>query len=337
MGNKQVKIGGFTIVELLTVMAVIAVLIGLLIPALALVKDNAKKIQQRAQFHGLDVGIELYKSEFGTYPPSNDNNVNTYSSPQNPFDATPYCGANKLAEAMVGRDLLGFHPKSDFRSDGRAQVTIPGTPPTTADVDIYAAFSGNAIETAEDNLKARKGPFVDLENANAYSMDEVYGNTNTKFPGGFSNNYAMDTVTGTINSYPLVLCDVYAKKRSGTNAKKTGTPILYYRARTNYTMQDRNSKAAGANPGGIEDDIYYYNDNIDLINLGMPDDGTVYTLVNGSNGDPLENFENMILNTNVQTVKRPYRAETYILISAGKDGDFGTADDIFNFEKDIIE
>jgi len=47
---------GFTIVELLTVMAVIAVLIGLLIPALALVNKKAKTVQQRAQFHAIDVG-----------------------------------------------------------------------------------------------------------------------------------------------------------------------------------------------------------------------------------------------------------------------------------------
>jgi len=331
METKQVKLGGFTIVELLTVMAVIAVLIGLLIPALALVKDNAKEIQQKAQFHGLDVGLELYRSEFGAYPESNDNAVNTVSSPQHPIDPSPYCGANKLAEAMVGRDLLGFHPNSDFRSDGRANVTNPTPPPATLTVDVYAAFSGNALETSADNLKARKGPYVDLENANAFTMDEVYGNSNGNFPGVFSNNYTMDTLSGAVNSYPLVLCDVYAKKRSGTNARKTGTPILYYRARTNLTMQDYTSD------GDIENDIYYYPDNENILNLGMPDDGINYTTVVGGSGDPLEEFQNMIINDNVQTVLRPYRADAYILISAGKDGDFGTADDVFNFEKGIIE
>ena len=340
METKKVTTRGFTIVELLTVMAVIAILIGLLIPALALVKDNAKEIQQKAQFHSLDVGIELYKSEFGVYPESSDNNTDSYSSPQNPYDNSPYCGANKLAEAIVGRDLLGFHPKSDFRSDGQAEVIMPGgPPPVTGPDDVYAAFSGNLSETADENLKSRVGPYVDLENANAFAMDEVYGNT-SNFPGtpAFQDNYSMDTVTGAVNSYPLVLCDVYAKKRSGTNAKKTGTPILYYRARTNFTMQDYQNGPVGLNPGGVEDDIYYYYDNDNLIDMGMPDDGIPYTLVTGGPaGDPEENFEDMIRNENVQTVLRPYRADTYILISAGKDGDFDTADDIYNFEKDIIE
>ena len=339
MEAKRIKTRGFTIVELLTVMAVIAVLIGLLIPALSLVKDNAKKIQQKAQFHGLDVGIELYKSEFGAYPESSDNNMNSYSSPENPYNNSPYCGANKLAEAIVGRDLLGFHPKSDFRSDGQAEVvTAPGPPPVTGPDDVYAAFSGNLSETADENLKSRVGPYIDLENANAFAMDEVYGNANANFSGGFLDDYDMDTVTGNVASYPLVLCDVYAKKRSGTNAKKTGTPILYYRARTNFTMQDYQNGPVGLNPGGVEDDIYYYYDNDNLIDMGMPDDGIPYTLVTGGPaGDSEENFEDWIINENVQTVLRPYRADTYILVSAGKDGDFFTADDIFNFEKDIIE
>ncbi len=336
MKTKKANTQGFTIVELLTVMAVIAVLIGLLIPALALVKDNAKEIQQKAQFHSLDVGIELYKSEFGVYPESRDNVIDTTSSPQDPLYPNPYCGANKLAEAMVGRDMLGFHPKSGFNSIAQSIVSLTTTPPTTGTVRVYSAFTDTANwETAEDNRKTREGPFVDLENANAFPMDEVYGNANTQFPGGYVSNYQMDTVSGNINSYPLVLCDVYAKKRSGSNSKKTGTPILYYRARTNFTMQDFDVANIGPDP--LEDDIYYYNDNDSLIALGMPDDGIQHTIEVGDNGDPYENFQNMIINDQVQTINRPYRADTYILISAGKDGDFGTADDIFNFEKDVIE
>ncbi|MHC4385965.1 MAG: type II secretion system protein, partial [Planctomycetota bacterium] len=58
---KRTSKKGFTIVELLTVMGVIAVLIGLLVPALALVKEHANRLEQRAQFHGIDVGLEIYK------------------------------------------------------------------------------------------------------------------------------------------------------------------------------------------------------------------------------------------------------------------------------------
>ena len=330
METKKANTRGFTIVELLTVMAVIAVLIGLLIPALSLVKDNAKKIQQKAQFHSIDVGLELFKSDFGVYPESNDNNVNTYSSPQNTYDSTVYCGANKLAEAMVGQDFLGFHPGSGFNAIGEAEVVNLTPPPPTFTAEIYAADIDQSPnwQTADENIKARKGPYMDLENANAFPIEEIYSLT-----------AGTGTFTLTTKYPPLFLCDAYAKKRSGTGSKKTGTPILYFRARTSYSHQDNNTTIAAApNPGLLEDDIYYLDDNRELLDIGMPDDGVNFTLMTTvGTVDEYDNFDNMIVNDQVTTLRRPYRADTYILISAGKDGDFGTADDIFNFEKEIIE
>ena len=110
------KRSAFTIVELLTVMGVIAILISLLVPALNLVRDYARELQQRAQFHSIEVAIDMFvaSSGYGTYPPSNDNSL----PPVNPMDPIPYGGAQKLAEALVGWDLLGHHPKAAFRSNG---------------------------------------------------------------------------------------------------------------------------------------------------------------------------------------------------------------------------
>ena len=71
----------------------------------------------------------------------------------------------------------------------------------------------------------------------------------------------------------------------------------------------------------------------------MPNDGPTspFSVYTSGAGDEFLNFENMIVNENVQTIRRPYRADGYILISAGKDGDFGTADDVFNFDKEVTE
>jgi len=320
---------GFTIVELLTVMGVIAILMGLLVPALTLVKDYSKEVQQKAQFHSIEVGLGMYKTEFGSYPPSRDN-MSAYNPP--PVDPllgadSAYGGANKLAEVMVGLDMLGFHPASGFRADNRnvRDEALPGDPPDLRDFLVYHAGVDDPQypafgESAKENVDARKGPYIDLENANAYKMEDVY-NDLTLSTEAFYTDEGLDS---------LVLCDVYAEKRAHSS-KKTGVPILYYKARVQYTYQDYDNTT---DPEGIdiENDIYYYPDNQNLLELGMPTDQTIQHLVGDGIDDWLD-FENMIRNTQVTTVKRPYCADSYILICAGKDGMYGTADDIFNFDK----
>jgi prepilin-type N-terminal cleavage/methylation domain-containing protein len=308
------KTRGFTIVEMLTVMGIIAILIGLLVPALNQVKDFSKRIQQKAQFHSVDVALEMFKNEFGTYPESKDNSI----VPVNPYDSTMYCGANKLAEALVGIDLLGFHPKSGFTATGMNDIDGDGTaeqiyhPAATV-----TSSAGTYIETAAQNVAARK-KFIDLENANAFQMRDIYINTGSFLPTSF------------------VLCDIYSQKR--TSGKKTGMPILYFKARTAYQFQDY------TDAGAETDDVYSIYDDSWLLDLGTPADQAIrHPLWTGTLATDLMNFEEIILNKQVQIatktaalpngIKQPYRADSYFLLSAGKDGLYGTSDDLFNFEK----
>jgi len=308
---------GFTIVELLTVMAVIALLIGLLVPALSMVKDRAKDIQQKAQFHSIGVGVEMFKSDFGDYPESFDNISPTTPAPVVPLviDTAHYGGSQKLAEAMVGYDLLGVHPRSGFRSDGKNYFPAGGTWAGGYQL-VYNTTSGIKADTvyyeadSAANIDARKKPYLDLENANAFRMQDVYG-----------------TNTGSFNAQNVVLCDVYAKSR--TSGKKTGMPVLYFRANIGNAFQDFADSLTYTN------DIYNLDDNYELLSLGTAESvAKTHKLMDTTTTNEYENFELMILNKNVQSVKRPYCAGSFILISAGKDGIYGTADDITNFSKE---
>lgn len=322
MKRTEPKTGGFTIVELLTVMGVIAVLIGLLVPALNMVKDFSREIQQKAQFHSIDVGLELFKNDFGVYPESNENSY----QPLNQIDNGYYSGTHKLAEALVGYDLLGFHPKSGFTSSGFNDLDGIGVdnPP----VQIYDPVAGISVlnvyeETGPQNIDIRK-KYMELEHANAFRMEDIYLNYGSFYQENF------------------VLCDVYAKKRQ--SGKKTGMPILYYRARTAFKFQDYDP-AVDQQPD-TNNDIYNYWDNERLLALGDADQGAIvpHPLRTGTVVDDLELFEEIILNKQVQAatqtamfpegIKRPYRDDSYILISAGKDGLYGNADDLLNFTKE---
>jgi prepilin-type N-terminal cleavage/methylation domain-containing protein len=59
---------GFTLVELLTVIAIIAILMGLLFPAIGIAKEQARKAQARTDVVGICAAVKQYYAEYGKYP-----------------------------------------------------------------------------------------------------------------------------------------------------------------------------------------------------------------------------------------------------------------------------
>jgi len=109
--------------------------------------------------------------------------------------------------------------------------------------------------------------------------------------------------------------------------KKTGMPILYYKADTSNNLHDPN---LAPTPGDSMGNIYNYWDNHALVNLGKPweEAGKAST---HSLSNPARFYRNT-RNNQITTVRQPYRTDSYVLLSAGFDGEYGTADDICNFE-----
>lgn len=61
-------VAAFTLVELLTVIAIIAILMGLLFPAIATVKENGRKVQAKNDVMGIVTAVKQYNTEYGKYP-----------------------------------------------------------------------------------------------------------------------------------------------------------------------------------------------------------------------------------------------------------------------------
>ena len=253
----------------------VAISASWLIPLFILFRHPVKRpppqLRQKARLHSIDSALELFASELDGYPPSDAMDK----------DKKPYCGAMKLCEALMGQDLMGFHPDSHFKRDGTNDYNNPIYGPAT--------------------LQARKGPFLPPETANAYQLKDIYKNV-----GPFDRN-----------SY--IICDTFIKQRH--SGRKTGMSILYYKA-------DTSKNAHNLDNPDDPNNIYNYKDNYALLSLGIPEDP--------DKKHPLfanpKIFYEMTKNYMITTQSRPCRADSYVLISAGLDGLYGTKDDIGNFE-----
>jgi len=305
------KRSGLTVIEILVVVGIIALLAGMLIPAASTVRKMAKEVKQRAQLTAIELGLAAFKNDYGDYPPSDP-----YSWLRNVTDVQNSSGAQKLAEALLGWDLLGFHPDSGFRADGanRWPYEVDGTQYAEGTYFLYD-------RTSNTDLEKRKGRYIDLDTADAFHLGQTGGHD-----GLFSNLGSLDSAADT-----FVLCDVFGKGKdvvqSDGSRAKAGHPILYYRAH--------------ASEKRIQD-IYHYTDNYELIAVkedadqarrGTPPDtwwnplirtaGSLHDYIADPRVPPAPNSD----------LRVPFKPDSYILISAGADGLYGTVDDICNFKR----
>jgi prepilin-type N-terminal cleavage/methylation domain-containing protein len=61
---------GFTLIEMLIVVAVIAILAALLLPTIGAIRQSAKKKATRLLVEGIVAGLQRYYTDFDEYPPS---------------------------------------------------------------------------------------------------------------------------------------------------------------------------------------------------------------------------------------------------------------------------
>jgi prepilin-type N-terminal cleavage/methylation domain-containing protein len=300
MKNRKIK--AFTLIELLVVIGAIAILLGLLIPSMNMVLKTANVAKQKVQLSSIDQALLAFKNDYGDYPPStlDTDTTSTYS----------YCGAFKLAEALFGWDLFGFHPKSVWKADGMDN----GSP----QVKVYDF--GNT--TNPYNATPRKSRYLELEAANAFHI----GKASPAYDGLFDN-------VGTMYPYNYVLCDSFGYKKIsvGTKSVTAGMPILYFKA-----DPSKMKFSFGGMPGS---NIYEINDNYEIIIAKAIEDGQLNT----SNPNPLSwNGGKLFYDSSYKILDQkiwmngtgkawPHRPDSYILISAGLDGLYGTSDDITNF------
>ena len=120
----------FTLVELLVVISIIAILSGLLFPALAKARDKAKQIQCLSNMKQMGVGVAMYTNDYGWMMPRYSGAMNWHAY---------IAGASLLLPPYLGFESK-FHV-GQITATGRHPFACPAVPNSAANDDRYAAGS----------------------------------------------------------------------------------------------------------------------------------------------------------------------------------------------------
>lgn len=217
---------GFTLVELLTVVAIIALLIGILLPSLTRARDQAKNVRTQAIIKAASDGLEMFQNDFGAYPDSemrrdpisswNDGNDTLYPPDMDPtiknalsddpidgafLNRQILTGSHWAARALIGPDFDGVDTAGGIMYQSPTSDTYYAYDYTTGNL-IKKKISDNNYEQLAD----RKATY--MENFDPFSLD---GRPNLQIIPGSNNDFEP---TGRFLLYD--------------NTWKS--PILYYRA-----------------------------------------------------------------------------------------------------------
>lgn len=342
--NNACRASGFTLIELLTVVFIISLLIGILIPSVSAARTAAKKQITKKAISSIEVGLELFKGDHGKqfsrtngYPPS-------FAHPPIPgakFDAHlgefPFTdpkvkayGAHWLPAMLIGPDANGYISRKVIskKNDTHKKPEMWYTP------DPYE--DGSSIE--------RSPLYIDPGNTRMLNTRDLPGRENREFFPDWSDSYT----TPNIESLPVIVdgfdqpilyyvanrhgkkTNMLEDKHKTTNdyddnaAQQKGVPYYFHQDNEGFTG---NEDEPGWNFNG-EHPIAESGEKLDAVEVIKPQNRKTFA------GYILDRkiYTNLTKNPtpNPNAPLRPVRAETYLLISAGPDGKFGTNDDVSN-------
>jgi type II secretory pathway pseudopilin PulG len=343
--RRSLRVAAFTLVELLTVIFIISLLIGILVPTIRGARNAAKKATTAKTIDTIKVALEMFKNEnqsdfgqTGGYPPS-------FAHPPIPgfaFDAyegkcpfvdqTPpvVFGAQWLPATLMGFDANGYIARSSVPKKNNLEK------------QPWDWYKPDPL--GDGTLIARQQLYLDPNKTRTVATEQLVGKPNsTLFP------------------------DWDKVKRLRVIVDAFDMPILYYVASphgrpTNMTADKRdkdNNYSGGVQEVGVP--YYFHQDNEGFTGnetqdgwdfggrptghaIAKPGDKlTPVELLDPANK---ETFAHYIVDRKIYaemvaaaqannpppdtTQLRPVNADSFLLISAGPDSRFGTIDDVSN-------
>jgi prepilin-type N-terminal cleavage/methylation domain-containing protein len=342
MIHRSAKRTGFTLVEMLVVIGIVGLLVGILLPSLNSARVSAKKGNTSAQFHAISQALEAFKNDVGSYPDSRKRRDPTEytgsgDDPQgrvvnNPGSGTYVYGAQALVRGLMGKDFNGYVTRKrartydktlaptewyddsqDFPRETRYIIERQGVVPAN---QIDGQPPSNSIENWQTNIE----PVL----IDAFERPILYYRANPR--GKREDKLLASDILGP---------DSEAAYYGGNNT----IPTYHLADNDFFTGSQQNGEESGWT-FGVRDHALSY-----LGSILQPDDLSGGDHVEGWNFAKYMHDHAVGLNPvcvedpsactpdQLHLTVEPFNPDTYLLISAGTDGEYGNDDDVMNFER----
>ncbi|WP_339907616.1 type II secretion system protein [Symmachiella dynata] len=237
---------GFTLVELLIVIVIIAILVGLLVPVVMGVMQNARIAQVRQEISQIENAITAFKTTYGVEPPSQFrlyDDFNLYLSVDAAGAGTIEDTARIKSAALIRRmwRQFDFTANRDWDGDGDISATeaytltgpeclvffLGGIIPAGPGLPNLNGFSKDPQHPFNDAGTSREGPFLE------FAASRVRDNSGNP---GIPEYY--DPLAGQTNPYAYIHSDDYELFDPPTNI---GTLAVYKQSEATGSYYKKNT------------------------------------------------------------------------------------------------
>jgi prepilin-type N-terminal cleavage/methylation domain-containing protein len=125
------KAGSFTLIELMAVVAIIAILAGLILGGAGAVRQRAARGQAKAEVSAIEAGLARYQMDFGTYPTAI--NIATGGNQYGQYSTSTYPAAGQV----LFTNLWGAANYATTTGGGKQYLNVKPSMVNTSGVNYF--------------------------------------------------------------------------------------------------------------------------------------------------------------------------------------------------------